>query len=57
MNKTDFTDSPVFPSTLTSINTERLEWRLQRDNSLLDEAISAAVLKENNWHTTNYETL
>ena len=48
MNNTKITDTQVSTSTLQSINNERLEWRLQRDNSLLDEAIAAAVLKENN---------
>ena len=51
MNKTKSTDTHVSTSILQIINNERLEWRIQRDNTLLDEAISAAVLKENNWYT------
>jgi hypothetical protein len=48
MNKTKSTDTQVSTPTLESINNQRLEWCLQRDDTLLDEAIFAAVLKENN---------
>lgn len=34
--------------TLKSINDERRQWLKERDNSQLDEAIQAAVSKENN---------